>query len=301
LPQRIAFLGIGLMGAPMARNLLAAGFPLVAWNRTRAKAEALSEAGATVAASAADAATGADVLITMLDSGPVVDQVFFEQGAAAALEPCSLVIDMSSIPPATAKAHATHFAGRSISYLDAPVSGGTVGAREGKLTIMVGGSEQAFARAQPVFAALGRASRVGPTGTGQLAKLCNQAIVGITIGAVAEALLLAAAGGADPAAVREALRGGFADSRILALHGQRMLDRDFVPGAPVRVQVKDLDTILATAADAGLELPLAERVATLYHQLLDNGRGGLDHSALLLELERLNPSARLGTTPDKTS
>jgi 2-hydroxy-3-oxopropionate reductase len=299
MTERIAFLGIGLMGAPMAANLLKAGFALAVWNRTRAKAEPLAAQGATIAASPAAAVKDSDIVIAMLTNGPAVDAVLFgADNAAAAMRKGALVIDMSSIPPATARAHAARLAGLGIAHLDAPVSGGTVGARDGKLVIMAGGTPENFARAQPVFAALGKPTLVGGSGAGQLAKLCNQAIVGITIGAVAEALLLAAAGGADPVAVRQALMGGFADSRILQEHGQRMLNRRFLPGFAVANQVKDLDTVLAAASDAKLSLPLSERVTELFKHLAAAGGGGYDHSGLLLELEKRNPPARVGSGPD---
>ena len=248
MTDRIAFLGIGLMGKPMAERLMAAGHTLTLWNRTRAKAEAIAQKNSAVAGTPAEAAANADVLITMLETGPVVDSVLFgPEGAAAALKPGALVIDMSSSPPPLARDHAVRFKARGIGYLDAPVSGGVVGATAGSLAIMAGGQPADFARAKPIFASLGRATLVGPAGSGQLAKCCNQAIVAITIGAVSEALLLAAASGADPAAVREALMGGFADSRILQHHGARMIARDFRPGGRARVQLKDQDTILAAA------------------------------------------------------
>lgn len=300
MTERIAFLGIGLMGGPMAKNLLSAGLSLIAWNRTRAKAEALAPSGAKIAANAAEAMAGADLVITMLETGPVVDAVLFgPESAAATLRAGALVIDMSSIPPATAREHAARLKARGIGYLDAPVSGGTVGAKQATLAIMVGGAPEDFARAKPIFDKMGRPTLVGPVGSGQLAKLCNQAIVAITIGAVSEALLLAAAGGADPAAVREALMGGFADSRILNVHGKRMLERDFVPGGRATVQVKDLDTILAAAKEAKVALPLSRRVTELFKDLLAHGGGAYDHSALLLEIERINAPARVGTAPDK--
>jgi 2-hydroxy-3-oxopropionate reductase len=298
MTERIAFLGIGLMGAPMATNLLKAGFAVTAWNRTPAKAEPLKGQGASVVSSAADAVRDADIVITMLTNGPAVEDVLFgAPKAATAIRKGALVIDMSSIPPATARGHAQRLAALGIAHLDAPVSGGTGGARDGKLVIMAGGKAEDFARAQPVFAVLGKPTLVGPSGAGQLAKLCNQAIVGITIGAVAEALLLAAAGGADPAAVRQALMGGFADSRILQEHGQRMLNRRFLPGFAAANQLKDLDTVLDTAREAKLSLPLSERVTGLFRDLAAFGPG-YDHSALLLELEKRNAPARVGTAPD---
>ncbi|HLI21348.1 MAG TPA: NAD(P)-dependent oxidoreductase [Stellaceae bacterium] len=298
MSERIAFLGIGLMGAPMAERLVAAGHDLILWNRTAAKAEAI--AGARVAKTPAEAAASADVLITMLETGPVVEAVLFGEGAAAAsLKRGALAIDMSSSPPPLARDHAQRFKSRGIGYLDAPVSGGVVGARAGTLAIMAGGEAADFARAKPIFEKLGRPNLVGPHGSGQLAKCCNQAIVAITIGAVAEALLLAAASGADPTAVREALLGGFADSRILQLHGKRMIDRDFMPGGRARVQLKDQETILAAAAEAKLKLPLSECVTALYRDLVAHGASECDQNALLLELERINAPARLGAAVDK--
>ncbi len=213
---RIAVLGIGMMGDPMARRLCQAGHRVSVWNRDRSKAERLLADGARVADNPADAVTGADFVITLLTDGVAVADVLFEQGAAAAMAPGALLIDMSSIMPSQAREHACRLQAMGLHHLDAPVSGGTVGAEQGTLAIMAGGDAADFARAAPVFAPLGRATQVGPHGAGQLAKLANQMIVGITIGAVAEALLLCQQGGADPAKVREAISGGFADSRIHA-------------------------------------------------------------------------------------
>lgn len=300
MSARIGFLGTGLMGSRMARNLLADGFPLAAWNRSRAKAAALVQAGATVAATPAEAVSGADIVIAMLANGPSVELVLFgESGAAAAMRPGTLFIDMSSSAPDTARDQAKRLATRQIAYLDAPVSGGTVGADAGQLAIMVGGDAANIDRAKPVFAAMGSPLLVGPVGSGQLAKLCNQAIVAVTIGAVAEALLLAAAGGADPEAVREAIMGGFAQSRVLNLHGKRMILRDFTPGGPADHQVKDCTNIVNAANAAGLTLPFAEKALELFKDLVAHGHGALDHSALLLEIERRNAPARLGSGPDK--
>ncbi|HXP12903.1 MAG TPA: NAD(P)-dependent oxidoreductase [Stellaceae bacterium] len=298
--HKIAFLGIGLMGAPMARNLIAGGFKVTVWNRDSAKARALAAAGAKVAPSPAEAAKGAGTVITMLASGPVVENVMFgPNGAAESLTKRALVIDMSSSPPEMARDHAKQLGSKGIDYLDAPVSGGTVGAAEGKLAIMAGGESRVFERALPVFAKLGNPVLVGPAGSGQIAKLCNQAIVAITIGAVAEALLLAAAAGADPAAVRQAIMGGFAGSRILTVHGNRMILRDFMPGGPATIQVKDCETIVAAAKAAKLSLPFAETALGLFRDLVAHGGGRYDHSALLLELERRNAPARVGKAPDK--
>lgn len=290
--KRIAFLGTGIMGAPMAGRLLDAGFEVTVWNRTADKARPLVDRGARSASDPAEAARGADLLITMLADGPTVDAVLMDGGAAAALGPGSLVIDMSSIPPDIARTHADRLSAQHVGYLDAPVSGGEVGAKAGTLAIMAGGTAEDFARAQAVFAPLGKAVHVGPAGSGQIAKLCNQAIVGITIGAVAEAVLLAEAAGADAAAVRQALMGGFADSRILQVHGQRMLDRTFVPGGKVSTQLKDMTTIVGVAADLGLTLPFSALGKELYADLNDRGEGGRDHSALYLEIAHRN-----GRTP----
>jgi 2-hydroxy-3-oxopropionate reductase len=274
------------MGAPMARRLLAAGFAVTAWNRTRAKAEALAADGARIAATPAEAVAGADAVITMLESGPVVTTVLFEGGAAAAARPGALFIDMSSIPPSLARDHAERLRAMGFRPIDAPVSGGTVGAEAGTLAIMAGGERPDFEEAVPILSPLGRAVLVGPSGSGQLAKLANQIIVAINIGAVAEALILAEKGGADPAAVREAIRGGFAESRILEVHGERMLKRDFAPRGRVNVHIKDLEAILATAAEIGIRLPLTEEVYRRFLDLRDRmGGGDLDHSALFLQLE----------------
>jgi 2-hydroxy-3-oxopropionate reductase len=295
---RIAFLGTGLMGGPMAANLLKAGFPVVAWNRTLAKAEALRPAGATIAPSAASAVEGADVVITMLESGPIVETLLFDTHVAVTLKSGALVIDMSSAEPQRARAHAERLGALGMGYLDAPVSGGTPGATAGTLAIMAGGSELDFERAKPIFATMGRATRVGPAGSGQLAKLCNQIIVSVTMAAVAEALLLASAGGADPAAVRQALSGGFADSKMLQIHGGHMLERSFIPGGPAWTLRKDGRAILAAAREFGVTLPMAERAAGLFEQLCAQGGEKYDSAAVLLELERLS-GKRLGTRPDR--
>jgi len=289
----IAFLGIGLMGAPMTRNLLDAGFPMTLWNRTASKCEPFREE-ATIAATPAEAVADADLVITMLENGQVVEDVLVHQGAIGALRAGALVVDMSSVQPSLARELAGLVGERGAGFVDAPVSGGTVGAAEARLSIMAGGSEADVERALPVFGALGKCTRIGPVGAGQLAKLANQAIVGITIGAVSEALLLAAKGGADPAAVREALLGGFAGSRILELHGQRMIDRDFAPGAPARIQLKDMRMILDEARAEGLTLPLAQQTHNEYLSLVANGHSDVDHSGLLLDLEHMN-GALLGS------
>lgn len=288
----IAFLGIGLMGAPMVRNLLAAGFSMSLWNRTASKCVPF-EGQASIAETPADAVAQADIVITMLENGDVVDDVLVARGTLGALRPGAVLVDMSSVPPALARGHGKLAVDQGCGYLDAPVSGGTRGAEAASLSIMAGGEPSDLERVRPVFEAMGRVTHIGPAGAGQLAKLANQAIVGVTIGAVSEALLLAARGGADPEAVREALMGGFAGSRILEQHGQRMIDRDFAPGAPARIQLKDLRMILDEARAEWLTLPLAQQAHNGYLSLVANGHADVDHSGLLLELEHVN-GARLG-------
>ncbi len=291
--MNIAFLGIGLMGKPMVQNLLKAGHSLTLWNRTQSKADVFASQ-AVIATTPSEAVKAADFVITMLENGPVVDDVLFKQGVADACKAGAMVIDMSSIPPATAREHHRALRQRNVAHLDAPVSGGTVGAAGATLSVMVGGERDDYQQAVPIFSVLGKSTYIGPTGSGQLAKLANQAIVGITIGAVSEALLLAAKGGADPAAVREALSGGFAASRILELHGQRMIERNFEPGATSRVQLKDLRTILDEARSEGLTLPLSQRVYEEYLALVASGNENVDHSGLLLQLEALNQTQLSG-------
>ena len=287
-PLRIAVLGIGMMGRPMARRLREAGHDVHVWNRTRAKAEPLAAVGVVVHDTPAGAVAHADVVLSLLENGPVVGQVLFEGGAAAAMRKGTLFIDMASIQPREARDHAARLGELGLSHLDAPVSGGTVGAEDGTLAILAGGRPEDFARAQPVFSALGRATHVGPHGAGQLTKLANQMIVGITIGAVAEALLFAAKGGADMAKVREAISGGFADSRILQLHGQRMVERDFAPRGRMAVQLKDMRNALATAGEIGFDAPITTLFEALYAQGVDHGLGELDHSGLFVELASRN-------------
>lgn len=285
----IAFIGIGLMGNPMATNLLNAGFQVRAWNRTKSKAEALAPAdGLSVHDTVAEAVTDADFVITMLETGAIVDAQLYQSNAYLSAKPGTIFIDMSSIPPDTAKEHAAKVAEHGCGYLDAPVSGGTVGAAQATLAIMAGGAKEDFEKAIPVFTTMGKATYIGPAGTGQLTKLANQAIVGITIGAVSEALLLASAGGANPEAVREALMGGFANSRILELHGQRMIDRTFEPGGTCRVQLKDMNTIVGAAQSMDMTLPLSEIVQQGYKDAVASGFEDLDHSALVLQLEKNN-------------
>jgi len=289
--KKIALLGTGLMGFPMAQNLLRAGHAVTVWNRSLQKAQPLSDDGAEIAPTAADAVMGADIIISMLTDGRVTGMMIDDLLAQNAV-PASLWVDMSSIKPEEARAQGAALSAASCAYLDAPVSGGTKGAEAASLAIMVGGAETDFDTAEPVLQAMGRPVRVGGQGAGQLAKLANQAIVAITISAVAEATLLLERGGADPKAVRNALKGGFADSVILQQHGTRMSERDFVPGGASKIQLKDLNNALGAAAQVGLTLPTTQHVRDRYDHLIDAMQGGdLDHSALFLDLLARNSEA----------
>lgn len=296
MSTQISFLGIGLMGDPMVRRLLAAGHQVTVWNRTHAKAEALAGAGARPVADLAEAVSGAQIVISMLEAGPTVQLVL--DAALPALAPHALWIDMSSTQQAEAQAFHARLAAAGRRFIDAPVSGGVGGAAAGTLAIMAGGSTADFAEADAVLAAMGRATLVGPAGSGQVAKLCNQLIVGATINIVAEAMLLAQAAGADPAAMRAAIRGGFAESAILEVHGQRMLERNFVAGGKVATQLKDQRNILAAAEAAGIVLPLTELVTARYMTLAQTIPHA-DHAAALIGLEQLNPGRRVGDAPDR--
>jgi len=286
--MKIALLGIGLMGFPMGRRLCKAGHTVHVWNRTPGKAQRLAAAGAIVHEQPAEAVRDAELVITMLDNGAVVGQVLFDMGTAAAMQAGSLVVDMSSIKPVEARDHAARLSERHIAYLDAPVSGGTIGADNGTLAIMAGGKASSFERARPILDVFGRATHVGPTGAGQLTKLANQMIVGATIGIVAEALLLCERGGADMGKVKEAITGGFADSRILQVHGQRMVERDFAPRGKMSVQLKDLRNALSTAQEVGFDAPITALFEQLYAQGIEHGLADLDHAGLFVELASRN-------------
>lgn len=284
---RVAVLGTGIMGAPIARHLQGAGFDVAVWNRSADKSGALAADGCHAVASPAAAVRDAAFVVVMLSTGPVVDEILLDPETRSALAPGSIVIVMSSIPVESARHQATVLATRGVAYIDAPVSGGERGALAGTLTIMAGGDAASVTAAAAVFAPLGRVTHVGPVGSGQLAKLANQLIVGVTIGAVAEALLLAEAGGADPVAVRAALLGGFADSTILRQHGERMTSRNFAPGAKSEIQDKDMRTAAALGDNLGIALPLTKCAGALYADFCRNGGAQLDHSALYLHMQQL--------------
>ena len=287
--RRIAVIGTGIMGGPMATRLALAGFPVTAWNRTTEKASALEGAGVVVASSVADAVAEADIGICMLSSGPVCEEVLTAPGGALdAMKAGATLVVMSSIPVETAVVIANAAAAKGIACVDAPVSGGEKGAKDGTLAIMAGGEAEAIAALAYLFAPLGRVTHVGPSGSGALTKLANQLIVATTICAVAEALTLAESGGADPAKVREALLGGFADSTVFRQHGLRMVEGNFRPGGPAKYQVKDTSTAMAFAKGRGLTLPVSLEVDRLFQAMVDHGDGDLDHSAIILELRRMN-------------
>ncbi len=287
--RRIALIGTGIMGGPMAARLALAGFPVAAWNRTTEKASALEGAGVVVASSVAGAVTDADIVICMLSSGPVCEEVLTAPGGALdGMKAGATLVVMSSIPVETAVTIAKAAAAKGIACIDAPVSGGEKGAKEGTLAIMAGGEAEAIAALTDVFAPLGRVTHVGPSGSGALTKLANQLIVATTICAVAEALTLAQSGGADPAKVREALLGGFADSTVFRQHGLRMVEGNFQPGGPAKYQVKDTSTAMAFAKGRGLTLPVSLEVDRLFQAMVDHGDGDLDHSGVILELRRMN-------------
>ncbi len=283
-PLNIGFIGLGIMGAPMAGHLLAAGHQLFV--RTRSKLpEAL--AGATVCASPGEVATRADIVFTMLPDTPDVEAVLFgKDGVASGLSKGKTVVDMSSISPMDTKVFAQKINALGCDYLDAPVSGGEVGAKAASLTIMVGGPEAAFARIKPLFELMGKnITLVGGNGDGQTTKVANQIIVALNIAAVGEALLFASKAGADPAKVRQALMGGFASSRILEVHGERMIKRTFNPGFRIGLHQKDLSLALAGARAIGVSLPQTAGAAQLMQACAANGMQDLDHSALVRALE----------------
>ncbi len=290
-PRRIAFLGIGIMGGHMARRLAQAGFSVIAWNRTRDKAGPLAQFGVRVADTPSAACSDADIIVVMLSNGPVVEEVLFSadnagRKPAETLRPGSVLVVMSSIPMETCRDQAARLKPCDIHYIDAPVSGGEPGARDGTLAIMAGGDGKTIESLADVFAALGRVTPVGPVGAGQLSKLANQIIVGATMAAVAEALHFAACGGADPAAVRRALMGGFADSKILNIHGERMIARNFVPGGPAEYELKDLHTAQALATVSGLHFTLLDCVAGMFGDMIGHFGNGLDVAGILQEVER---------------
>lgn len=287
---KIGFIGLGLMGKPMCLNLHRAGADLTVYNRTASVSRALLQSRIDVVDSPADVAYAADIIIIMVaDTDAVKSVLFGEKGLSDTLRSGSLVIDMGTTAVNATRNFAYQLREKDVEFIDAPVSGGEIGAVNGDLVIMAGGSEQAMKRAGPVFDVLGKSTvHIGEVGTGQITKAANQVIVGLNIGAVAEALTLAIRAGADIARVREALLGGFAASRILEVHGQRMIDGTFKPGGKITTQHKDLSQALDLAAEYGQQLPATELNRQLYSELMEAGKGDLDHSALILALDKDN-------------
>jgi 2-hydroxy-3-oxopropionate reductase len=288
--MRIGFIGTGIMGRPMALNLIKAGHDLLVYGRRFDTLEPLLVAGALGKGTPAEVAAGADITITMLPDTRAVEEVILgERGAIKGAKPGSVMVDMSTISPNASIAVAAKLAQQEIEMLDAPVSGGELGAREATLSIMVGGKPEVFERVRPLFEVLGKnIVHVGGNGAGQVAKACNQVVFSLTLEGVAEAFLLARRNGVDPAKVREALLGGYANSRILEVHGQRMLQGDFKPGFKLRLHDKDMKIVLDNAGEQGLALPGIACVAQHIHNLIRAGDGELDSTALLRALEREN-------------
>lgn len=290
----IGFIGLGIMGKPMARNLIKAGYPLVVHNRSRGVVEELSKEGAQTATNPQEVAARSEVVITMLPDSPDVELVYAgEQGIFAGAKEGRLLIDMSSISPIVARKLAQQAEKQGCDMLDAPVSGGEAGAIGGALSIMIGGKALAVERAMPIFQVLGKnIVHVGDAGAGQVTKAANQMVVGTTIAIVSEALVLAAKAGVDPAKVRQALLGGFAQSKILEAHGQKMLERNFKPGFRIRLHEKDMKIALGTGAEYGVPLMVTSEVAQMMTAMRSMGNGDLDHSALVTFIEQLS-SAKL--------
>lgn len=287
--RTIGFIGLGIMGKPMATNLLRAGYPLVVHDIVSAPVEELAKLGARVGHSPREVAAQSQVVITMLPDSPDVEAVALgPDGVLAGLGPGGIYIDMSTISPVTWQRIAAEAAKKGIKTLDAPVSGGQVGAEQATLSIMVGGEQAVFEECLDIFQAMGkRIVLVGGTGAGQIVKACNQIVVALTLEAISEALVLGAKAGVDPAKVREVLLGGFAQSRILELHGQRMLDRNFTPGFKIKLHRKDLGIALAAGKAYGVPLPLTAQVHEMLNALVVSGRGEEDHSALVTFIESL--------------
>ena len=287
--QPIGFIGLGIMGKPMARNLLKAGYPLVVYNRSRPAIEALAAEGAIVADSPKAVAQQADVVISCVSDSPDVEAVALgSNGIIEGAKSGSLYIDMSTIAPATARRVYTALKAKGIDALDAPVSGGDIGAQQGTLSIMVGGDEPAFQRSLPILQAMGKnIVYIGEAGAGQVTKACNQIVVALTVQAVAEALTLAKKSGVDVARVREALMGGFAQSRVLDVHGKRILEGDFQPGFKLDLHRKDMNIVLQTGRETGVPLFGSAQVTSMMDALLAQGKGDLDNAALVTLYELL--------------
>lgn len=288
--EKIGFIGLGIMGKPMAKNLLKAGYPLWVYDHGPAKVQELVQQGATAAVSSKEVAERSEVIITMLPDSPDVEEVVFgERGIAEGIRPGAIFIDMSSINPLVSKRIAAELAKKGVEMLDAPVSGGEPGAIEGTLAIMVGGKEEVFTRCLDIFKAMGKSIvRVGEIGAGNFAKLVNQIIVAINIEAISEGLVLGAKAGLDPELLFEAIRGGLAGSNVLNAKAPMIFDGNFKPGFRIRLHHKDLNNALMTARDLGVALPVTSLVQQMLVALINDGKGDNDHSAMATFLENLS-------------
>jgi len=286
--MKIGFIGTGLMGFPMAKNLLDKSLDLNVFSRTIEKAKPLEKFGAKISNSLSEAAKDADIVITMLTDDDAVEKVLSDQDFQENLKKGSTVVDMSSIKPKIAIKYGKLLKDKGINFLDAPVSGGTIGAEQATLAIMVGGDQKVFDQIKDVLKVMGNPTLVGPIGSGQVSKLANQIIVGVTIGAVAEAITLCEKAGVDGNKFIKALAGGFADGKILQNHGKRMIDKDFSPKGKVSTHLKDMNNILECAGDFNTQLPISNLIKDMFKSLVENGNDNDDHSALYKEIERRN-------------
>jgi 2-hydroxy-3-oxopropionate reductase len=294
MAMKLGFIGLGIMGRPMALNLRRAGHALWVHGRRPVTMEVLVEAGAQACRSVADVAASAEIIFIMVSDTPDVEKIVLgETGLAPRLRPGQVIVDMSTISPASTRRLAQELETRGVEMLDAPVSGGEIGAINANLSIMVGGKEKTFLRVKPLFNVLGKnVVHVGDHGAGQVAKACNQIVAALTIEAVSEALTFARKNGVDAARVREALMGGFAGSKILEVHGQRMLDNDFKPGFKVKLHQKDLRIVMEDAHQLGIGLPGAALVAQHLNALMGSGDGELDSSAIVKVIERMSGTGK---------
>ncbi|MDB2485475.1 NAD(P)-dependent oxidoreductase [Candidatus Pelagibacter bacterium] len=286
--KNIAFIGIGLMGFPMAKNLLKSGYNLKAYNRSQDKADRLKEFGAEISTSIKSVVTNSDVVITMLTDDAAVEKVMGSDEFISNIKESATVIDMSSVNPIITKKYAVILKEKNINYLDAPVSGGTIGAEEASLAIMVGGDEKTFKECYDLLKILGNPTLVGPVTSGQISKLANQIIVGVTIGAVAEAVTLCEKSGTNPSKMIEALSGGWADSKILQTHGKRMIGKNFSPKGKTTTQLKDMTNIINAGKAVDTHLPISSLIKEMYKDLVADGHGNTDHSSLYNAIEKIN-------------
>ena len=276
------------MGLPMATNILKAGYSLKAFNRSKNKADPLKNHGAEISNTIKEVVTDSDFIITMLTDDTAIDDVMNGFDFLESLKSGATVIDMSSVKPSTATKHGNNLKSKKVNYLDAPVSGGTIGAEEASLAIMVGGEQDVFNKVIEILKTMGNPTLVGPIGSGQVSKLANQIIVGLTIGAVAEAVTLCEKAGADPIKMISALSGGWADSKILQTHGKRMIEKNFSPKGKTSTHLKDMNNILDCANNFNTHLPISNLVKEMYKTLVENNHGNKDHSSLYMEIERIN-------------